>query len=185
MNSKEGHPILYQTLKELVIALSEQEKANYNDIIGSTHLPSIAFESCCSWSEDCYTRNCIVENEKFELILLCWEKGQITPIHDHGDEECWVKIIQGEFRETIYQVDEANQLNEVKSSISKAGDISYMVDFMGCHRLENLSEERSMSLHLYAKPIRTCRLFDEDSSEFVLKELEYNTVSEMMTTLKK
>jgi cysteine dioxygenase len=183
--SKEEQHITYQTLNELVIALSKQEKVNYNDIIHSTHLSSSAFEACCSWSEDCYTRNCIVENEKFELILLCWEKGQITPIHDHGGEECWVKIIQGEFRETIYKVDEADELHQVKSMISTAGDISYMIDFMGCHRLENLSDERSMSLHLYAKPIRNCRLFDEDAGKFIEKELEYNTVSEMMANFKK
>lgn len=137
------------------------------------------FEPFCSWSGQSYTRNCIVENEKFELILICWEKGQITPIHDHGGEECWVKVIQGELKETIYNLDEAGELNAVKSTNAKTGDISYMIDFMGYHRLANGNDGRSMSLHLYAKPIRSCQAFDENTGKFMPRDLEYCTVSEM------
>jgi len=175
LNSTEQTSIIIQSTDELVAALSEGERTEYADIIESTNLPSSAFEHFVSWSSECYTRNCIVENEKFELILLCWEKGQMTPIHDHGGEECWVKIIQGEFTETIYKMDKTGELNTVKSSISETGDISYMIDFMGCHRLENRHNKRSMSLHLYAKPIRSCQLFDENSRTFVRKNMSYDT----------
>ncbi|MFT4736398.1 MAG: cysteine dioxygenase [Cyclobacteriaceae bacterium] len=173
-----------QSVQELVTALSEEDSTKYTEIIKKIDLPSSAFEPFCSWSGESYTRNCIVENEKFELILICWEKGQNTPIHDHAGEECWVKIIQGEFKETIYKVDAAGTVDTVKSSISKVGDCSYMVDFMGCHRLENTHNQKSMSLHLYAKPIRSCRLFNEHTRKFERKELAYNTVSEMMTNSK-
>ncbi len=182
MNSNEQNPITLQSLDDLVSALSEEERTTYSSIIRSMKIPSSAFEYCCSWSNKSYTRNCIVENEKFELILLCWEEGQKTPIHDHGGEECWVKIIQGELKETIYKVDEAGELKAGKSTISKTGDISYMIDFMGCHRLENLTGGRAMSLHLYAKPIRNCKMFDENSRKFVRKDLVYCTVSEMIKT---
>ena len=184
MNSNEDNPETYQPLNELVIALSQEERTHYSGIIRSVKIPNSAFENCQSWSDEGYTRNCIVENEKFELILLCWEKGQATPIHDHGGEECWVRIIQGEFKETIYQLDEAGELNSVESTISKAGDVTYMADFMGCHRLENLSDTRSMSLHLYAKPIRNCNVFDKDLGVFVNKDLAYTTILEFEEELK-
>lgn len=183
MNSNE-QPLIIDSVNELVTALSEGERATFTDIIHSINLPSSAFEPFCSWSNKSYTRNCIVENEKFELILLCWEKGQLTPIHDHGGEECWVKIIQGEFKETIYKLNETGELHTVKTSISKTGDTSYMIDFMGCHRLENKHNGRSMSLHLYAKPIKNCQLFDENSGKFVRKNLAYCTVSDLMANLK-
>ena len=89
--------------------------------------------------------NCIVNTEKFELILLCWEQGQITPIHDHGGEECWVKVINGEFRETIYKVNKLGELNVIKTIISQVNEVTYMKDFMGFHSLENVSKKRSMS----------------------------------------
>ena len=165
-----------QSLNELITSLSEEESSLYTDIFRAMEIPVSAFRDCCSWSGECYTRNCLAENEKYELILLCWEKGQATPIHDHGGEECWVRIVQGEFKEIIYKVDKTGNLNAVKSTISKTGDITYMIDFMGCHSLENLSDSRSMSLHLYAKPIRSCNAFDEKLGRFVNKDLEYSTV---------
>lgn len=176
MSSIKEHPTSYQSFDELVSALFDADKPKYTEIIRSTKLPLSAIENCCSWSDESYTRNCILDNDKFELILLCWEKGQATPIHDHGGEECWVHIVQGEFRETNYNVGESGELNVVKTNISNAGDVTYMSDFMGCHRLENLSDTRSISLHLYAKPIRNCNMFDEESGEFVRKELSYNTI---------
>ena len=184
MNFNEKTHITYQSLNELVSALTEEEKTDYNGIIRSTNLPSSIFEDYCSWSLESYTRNCIVENDKFELILLCWEKGQITPIHDHGGEECWVKVIKGELRETVYEVDEAGELSTLKSTISNTGDISYMIDFIGFHSLENLSDKRSMSLHLYAKPIRCCNTFDEALGKFISKDLVYNTVAEFSANSK-
>ena len=184
MNYNEQNTTTVQTINELVTVLTEEERTTYTDIIQSLDLPSIDFKSFVSWSEECYTRNCIVENEKFELILICWEKEQFTPIHGHNGEECWVKVIQGEFKETIYQLDEDGELQATRTTISVEGDSSYMIDFMGYHRLENIADQRSMSLHLYAKPIRNCQLFDEDLKKFVRKDLTYNTVSEMMRNYK-
>jgi cysteine dioxygenase len=171
-----------QTLDELVTALCEEERTKFDDIIRSMKLPTSINESLCSWCDDTYTRNCIFENEKFELILICWEAGQFTPIHDHGGEECWVKVLEGEFKESIYKLEPNGKLVNVKSVISKKGDITYMIDFMGFHRLENLSNKRSISLHLYAKPIHDCQIFDEDSKKFVSKKMVYDTVSELETS---
>lgn len=175
LNSKEQNATNLQSLNDLITALSEEERTSYDNIIRSTNLPSKAFTGYCSWSNKCYTRNCIIENEEFELILLCWEEGQKTAIHDHGGEECWVKIIEGKFRETIYKKDENGALISTTSAVSKVNSSTYMIDFMGYHCLENLSKKRSMSLHLYAKPIRNCNVFDEKSRKFVNKDLVYNT----------
>ena len=180
MNTNEENSSTIQSLNEVITALSEEERTRYSDIMNSIDIPIHDFKPFASWSQECYTRNCIVDTEEFELILLCWEKGQVTPIHDHGGEECWVRIIQGEFKETIYQLDANKEMQAIRSTQSKAGNTTYMVDFMGCHRLENLSNSRSISLHLYAKPIRNCQLFDEETKTFVRKDLVYNTINETM-----
>jgi cysteine dioxygenase len=174
-----------QSLDDLISVLSKEEDySKFGDIIQATNLPLNTYLDCCSWSKDIYTRNCIFENEKFELILICWEANQSTPIHDHGGEECWVKIVDGSFKETIYKWDQNNKLVDIKSIISTTNDVTYMVDFMGFHRLENLSDKRSLSLHLYAKPIRNCNVFDENSNKFIHKKLSYNIISEMEINFK-
>jgi len=181
LSSTEQNPLILQSLDELSSALSEVERTTFDSIIRTMKIPRSVYENRCSWSQESYTRNCIIENEKFELILLCWEKGQFTPIHDHGGEECWVKVIEGEFKETIYQKDDSGELKMIKSAISKSNEITYMIDFMGYHRLENLSNGRSMTLHLYAKPIHSCNILNEDSGKFVKKDMTYDTESEKKT----
>ena len=177
LNSTDSSTTTLQTLNDLVTALSEGERTTFNHIIHSIKFTAKDFENYASWSDDCYTRNCIVNNEKFELILICWCEGHKTPIHDHGGEECWVKVIDGEFKETIYKQNDAEELTMIKSSTSKSNEVTYMKDFMGFHRLENISNKRSMTLHLYAKPIRNCNIFDEDSKTFVSKDMSYNTTA--------
>lgn len=168
-----------QTIDELVMALSEGERSTYGALLRNMSLSKDEFKAHQSWSSESYTRNCIVENENFELILLCWEGNQMTPIHDHGGEECWVCFIEGDFEEVIYTVEE-NQDPVIKKKRNVGpGDISYMIDFMGVHSLRNCSEDRAMSLHLYAKPIRSCHVFDEETSAFTSIEMSYDTKAEI------
>ena len=175
MESKEKNTTILQSLNDLISTLSEGERTTYNHIIHSLQLEPNAFEKYANWSKDCYTRNCIADTEKFELILICWCAGHQTSIHDHGGEECWVKVVEGEFKETIYKQDEVGALKLTKTKFSKKNDVTYMKDFMGFHRLENSANKRSISLHLYAKPIRSCNVFNEVSKTFVHKELDYDT----------
>lgn len=164
-----------QTIDELVMALSEGEKSTYGSLLRNMNLSKDEFKPHQTWSKNAYTRNCIVENEFFELILICWAGEQMTPIHDHGGEECWVYFIDGDFEEIIYTIDE-NQNPVVSRKIEVGpGHISYMIDFMGVHRLRNCSKTGGMSLHLYAKPIKSCHVFNEETSAFSPKEMSYNT----------
>jgi len=177
LNSNKDSTTLPQSLDDFVSALTEGERATYNYIIHRIKFKENAFDKYVSWSNECYTRNCIIDTEKFELILICWCKGHGTPIHDHDGEECWVKVIKGEFKETIYKENEPGELNIVSTSISKQNEVTYMKDFMGFHTLDNLSNNKSISLHLYAKPIRKCRVYDAESKTFTHKELEYDTLA--------
>jgi len=52
--------------------------------------------------------------------------------------------------------------------------------FMGFHVLENVSNQKSISLHLYAKPIRKCNVYDTKKSHFVSKELSYDKKHELL-----
>lgn len=179
MKSTKNTQKTLETLSELIQVLDEEERTNYTTILETMKLPIAEFEKHATWSDTCYTRNCIVETEEFELVLICWQKEQVTAIHDHGGEECWVCFVEGEFRENIYKEDEKGKLEIVNTSDSKPGDVVYMVDFMGFHNLENRSNTKSMSLHLYAKPIKNCNVYDSKKNTFVRKELSYDSIGEV------
>ncbi|NRA13809.1 MAG: cysteine dioxygenase family protein [Crocinitomicaceae bacterium] len=176
MNTDQTISLTIQSFNDLISTLSEEERTNYAEILHSLSIDPAEVNSYHSWSDEKYTRNCVVENEAFELILICWEPGQSTPIHDHGGEKCWVYVMEGEIKETLYDRSSEGEPIVKRSTTSKAGDVSFISDVMGYHSLENATDSRVCTLHLYAKPIRNCNVYDKDSGEFSNHALTYDTV---------
>lgn len=51
----------------------------------------------------CYTRNLIAtDHETFTLLLLCWNGGKASPIHDHPCRGCWMRVCEGTVFETRF-----------------------------------------------------------------------------------
>ncbi|KAG7347368.1 metal-dependent protein [Nitzschia inconspicua] len=100
-----------------------------------------------------YTRNLIATDRKtYTLLLLCWNAGQESPIHDHPCDGCWLKVLQGDIREVRYDT----QLNCVSDETFGQGALSYITDHDGYHKVGNPSNRPSVSLHLYAPPFQRC-----------------------------
>ena len=43
-----------------------------------------------------------IGNGKFNLMALCWGEGHGSSIHDHADAHCFVKVLDGTLRETLF-----------------------------------------------------------------------------------
>jgi cysteine dioxygenase len=120
-----------------------------------------------------YTRNLVLENELFELIIICWEKNVNSPIHDHPSDGCWFVGIQGQISEEKYIKNEDSSFKLVSRSELHEGDIAYMHDFMGYHSVGNPSyEDKAITLHIYSPPVRRCNIVMENRC-MVEKELKY------------
>ena len=163
------------SLSEFIERLGEIEANSFPKIIKSLEIPKSEFEKYATWKKDRYTRNSIVRTEAFELILLCWNIKQETPIHEHGGQKCWVYQIDGEVEEKRYQSDESKELKVTSRMKLTAGTITYMDNSMGYHTLTNLDNKRAMTLHIYVKPIDSCEIFCDKAEAFITKELEYDT----------
>lgn len=57
----------------------------------------------------------------FVALLLCWEKGQQSPIHDHAGASCWVKMLSGDLEEVLYERRSDGKLEEVEHTLFRAG----------------------------------------------------------------
>ncbi|CAD5125146.1 DgyrCDS13389 [Dimorphilus gyrociliatus] len=138
-----------------------------------------------------YTRNLIDGgNGKFNLIALCWGEGHGSSIHDHrlmsiheqqrnsitimtceyyaheSDAHCFVKILDGCLKETMYNWPEKEGEPMVeRSSVTYEKDgVTYINDSMGLHRMENPSHsDTCVSLHLYIPAFEMCKTFDQRS----------------------
>jgi hypothetical protein len=60
-------------------------------------------------------------------MLLCWNPGKCSPIHDHPCRGCWVRVCEGEVVETRYQKDEATgALVETERNSFACPGVTYM-----------------------------------------------------------
>jgi cysteine dioxygenase len=108
-----------------------------------------------------YTRQRVnlVEGQ-YELLVLCWNPGKGSKIHDHPGDGCYVRLIQGKLEENLYRVVDAQENLELCSStIISAPAVTYMDDSLGVHRLTNPDAEiGAISLHLYTPPTVRCKV---------------------------
>lgn len=159
-------------VSSLLLELSETN--NYDEVVKRIQIPVSELSEYLLWDKQFYTRNCVERNDDYELIVLCWEPNQYTPIHCHNKQECWIYMVEGEIDEIQYQLDEhevPKQINREKLIENKSYHTN---DDLGFHSLSNMTSKRCVSLHLYARPIEECRFFSDESKSFKTKKLSYS-----------
>ncbi|KAI0537874.1 cysteine dioxygenase [Xylaria digitata] len=129
----------------------------------------------CGWvkyafgdSDTDYTRNLVDEgNGKSNLLVLVWSPGKGSPIHDHGNAHCLMKILKGDLTETRYafpQQGHSHPLDIISEKTYGENEVAYIADELGVHRMFNKGSEFAVSLHLYTPPHvakKGCCIFDE------------------------
>ncbi|RMZ82745.1 hypothetical protein DV738_g1567, partial [Chaetothyriales sp. CBS 135597] len=120
-----------------------------------------------------YTRNLVDEgNGKSNLLVVVWNPGKGSPIHDHANAHCVMKILKGSLKETQYAMPDTadgtahQQPPQVtKESTYLENEVTYIADTIGLHKITNASAtEPAVSLHLYTPPHAAhfgFNLFDE------------------------
>jgi len=112
--------------------LEKYDSNDYNDVI--------------EFDENNYKRNIIYSTPEFDIILICWEKGQFTKIHDHPDYCCIVKLLDGLLLEENFIVHD-DKLKVFNNTIIKPGNITMKSSNKIVHRIVPL--DKSVSLHIY------------------------------------
>ncbi len=162
------------TIKDLIEEFDNADSSKRMSVLKSIEIPIKEFRQFASWKERGYTRNCITKRNGFEFILLCWDSKSKTGIHDHDGQECWVYQVDGCVREVRFK-EKGSELEKVNEMELEEGQLTYMNDAMGCHSIENTTDETAMTLHVYANPIEECRVYDEESEQFEINILEYDS----------
>ncbi len=116
-----------------------------------------------NYRDDTYSRNLIWRCGDFELLLLCWNKGQASPIHDHAGQQCWMAVLDGELEEVHFaDCGEASDGTPPKPGRVKdfpTGGVAFIDDDIALHLVRPKAGQQAISLHLYSSPIDTCRVF--------------------------
>ncbi|KAJ9053756.1 hypothetical protein DSO57_1021148 [Entomophthora muscae] len=163
-----------QSLDELIFHLREEmggfgldsNTVNPKRIIqlmGSYSSCAIDWKKYAHFNSRNYTRNLVDSgNGKFNLLVLAWGPGQASPIHDHSDAHCIMKILDGELQETVFLWPDSSSLNPLyptHTTTFRMNQVAYMHDELGLHRMANNSSANALSLHLYSPPISHATIF--------------------------
>ena len=102
-----------------------------------------------------YRRNLICQSEWFELLCICWKSGQRSPIHDHANSTCGLRIIQGVATETLFDTSDCGQIKAVSSTDYSCGHVCTTQD-ADVHQVSNLQApgQDLMTLHIYSPPLK-------------------------------
>jgi cysteine dioxygenase len=125
-----------------------------------------------------YTRNLIHRADAFEVILLCWNPGQVTPIHNHQGQRCWMSVLDGRVEETLYRLPErtGGPLAISTSKLHDRGEVAFITDEIALHRIAQVGERQAVSLHVYSRPIPRCQIYDPASGEVTMRVLAYHSI---------
>ena len=108
------------------------------------------------FGDSVYRRNLICENDWYELLCICWRSGQRSPIHDHAQSTCGLRIMEGVCTETIFESTPSGQIKAVGSNDCGVGHVCATQD-AEVHQISNLQSEGTdlVTLHIYSPPLRS------------------------------
>jgi cysteine dioxygenase len=140
--------------------------------------------SYLTWDRQHYTRNLIDKTPLYELLAICWEVGQVSSVHNHRDQNCWMSVPVGRLEvENFHLI--SQDLEHGRSQLTPT-DVVEMNFTHPCavnpgdpvHRVVNAKKfgERAVSLHIYSRPFDSCVVYSPEQGTCGVIKLHYTTV---------
>lgn len=99
----------------------------------------------------------------FQQLVLVWSPGKGSPIHDHGNAHCLMKILKGNLTETRYEFPQEGSapgpMKVISEKTYQENQVAYMADELGLHRISNQGDDFAVSLHRKKNPSTTTTTF--------------------------
>jgi cysteine dioxygenase len=105
------------------------------------------------FDDQAYLRTVVHCQEHYQAMVLCWQSGQSSPIHDHRGSNCAVRVVSGRATETRYCVAPCGRIRPVASVVHGPGSVTGCSGD-GIHQMANLEKPGSalITLHVYSPP---------------------------------
>ncbi len=136
------------------------------------------------WSDSCYTRNLIFKDDRFEVMAVCWEAGQVSRVHNHSEQKCWMTVPVGRLRGQNFAIAELDESRghcrlvetdtfELSECLTAKVELEEPV-----HQILNLAEfnQRAVSIHIYSKPFDRCLSYCRDTDTVKEVNLFYTSI---------
>jgi len=124
----------------------------------SVDLKALDLSGYCRFQDECYARNTVLLNDQCELVVICWQPGQMSAIHDHGSSYCLYLVVEGTMVEERYRLEGSKPEPTDERSFAR-GDIT-IASGESVHRINNRGDKNLVTVHIYSPPLgANMRLF--------------------------
>jgi cysteine dioxygenase len=147
-----------KTLAELIVYLdSLQERAPLPQLVAELEELEIGCDDLAEhvrFSDQQYARNLVCKGAWYHLLVLCWQNGQRSPIHDHAGSTCGVRVLRGTLTETTFDFAPNGHVKAVGSRDLAEGKVCGTQDD-DLHQVSNLQagDADLVTLHVYTPPL--------------------------------
>ena len=163
------------------------------DLCRDTDISDASLSPYVHWRESFYTRNLIYRDDLFEVMAVCWGKGQKTVLHTHNGQLGWMMVNRGIAEVTNYKwlgcnasegqniggVDclagatEIRLAKEKVETCDRGGHVNSVDRERTIHQVAVLGDEPVVSVHIYSRPIESCVAFDLEAPRCYRRQLRY------------
>lgn len=101
-----------------------------------------------------YLRNLVCDGPWYHMLVICWRSGQRSPIHNHAQSTCGLKVLAGVATETKFEVSPCGLVKAVASNDMHTNELVVSKD-ADIHQVSNLQGEGEdlVTLHIYSPPL--------------------------------
>src|SRR5258708_23302143 len=109
------------------------------------------------------------------IYLLGWREGEWTDVHDHGDAEVGIYVVEGQVTEDIFVTEPvARNWDKDRTNFLQFSRTLRQGDLATCpkkhvHSVGNIMPECAATLHVYGPDLRDMRLYDSDEKKGILR----------------
>ncbi len=131
---------------------------------------------CLRTSGNSYARNLLHRDPRgrYSIIVMVWDQGQGTPIHDHGGLWCVECVYQGRIRVKSFDYKDVpghdmvrfEQTGQIIAGIGEAGALIPPFDY---HTIDNPFDKAAATVHVYGGEMDFCNTFEQQSCGGYLK----------------
>lgn len=103
-----------------------------------------------------YVRTLLHRDERCEMLALTWLPGQRSPVHDHGESTCIVRIVSGVATEHLYRRRDDGEVRRAYMTRDLRAGIVTRAPGDTLHSLGNNAPAHGqtlVTLHVYAPPL--------------------------------
>ena len=162
-------------LKLQKVPIWQLELAQLQDWVAKLDVEGLAIASNICFSSENYQRQILFRDSNCEIILVCWQPGQFSSIHDHGDSLNVTRVYQGVLTSRIFTRNDA-ATGEFSSVFLQEKylqpDELIGVDRAQIHQLANTSEQNLITLNIYAKPLQQMQVYNPMSRQSQLSPIQ-------------